>query len=109
MTKKSKHKLKNFDDLTTKLFQKDSNLAEGFLKLAFEEYHKDGDEKVLLIALRQVTIAKGGFSKLAKETGLSRESLYTTLSENGNPQLNTFKIILEKLGYALSFKKLKTS
>lgn len=107
MTKKQKHTLKNFDELVNEHFQDNPKLAADFLKLALEEYQKDGDEKTLLIALRQVTIANGGFSKLAQETGLSRENLYTTLSSKGNPKLSTFKIILENLGYAFSFKKLK--
>ncbi len=107
MTKKPKHTLRNFDELINEHLKANPKFADDFLKLALEEYRKDGDEKTLLIALRQVALAKGGFSKLAQETGLSRENLYTTLSEKGNLRLNTFKIILENLGYALSFKKLK--
>jgi len=41
--------------------------------------------EVFLRALRNVAEAKG-MTQLARETELKRESLYTMLSERGNPQ-----------------------
>jgi len=39
---------------------------------------------------------------IAKKTGLTREHLYTSLSENGNPTLQTLTAIMNTLGYQLS-------
>ena len=43
-----------------------------------------------------------GMSAIARETGMSRESLYRALSEDGNPQLATVLKVLEAMGLKLS-------
>jgi probable addiction module antidote protein len=103
---KDKHKIKNrsFDEFIVEHFKENPKLADDYLKFALEEYKKDGDERPLLSALKQVAIARGGLGELSNKTGLSRESLYKTLSPKGNPRLSTLKVILEVLGYRLSFK-----
>lgn len=63
---------------------------------------EDGNSKVLLEALRNVAKAKGGIGSLAKETGLNRESLYKTLSNDGNPKYETLTAIIKALGFRLS-------
>ncbi len=63
---------------------------------------EDGNKEILLEALRNIAIAKGGMGNLAKETGLNRESLYKTLSENGNPKYETLTTIIKALGFRLS-------
>ena len=50
------------------------------------------DEKTLLIALKQVALAKGGFQELSNKTGLSRESLYKTLSIKGIKNAAVFPV-----------------
>lgn len=62
-----------------------------------EEYHKDGDVKALLIALRNIAKAKGGMEQLPKKTHLNRQNLYHILSDKGNPTLDTFELILKGL------------
>lgn len=42
-----------------------------------------------------------GMSKVARETGLSRESLYKALSEDGNPSLATVLKVAKALGVQL--------
>jgi len=42
-----------------------------------------------------------GMSKLAEETGLSRQALYSALSENGNPSLDTVMKVIHALGIEL--------
>ena len=39
-----------------------------------------------------------GMSKVAKQSGLSRESLYKALSENGNPSLDTILRVARAVG-----------
>ncbi len=100
--KKTKHR--NFDNFVNEQLTKDLLLADELLEQALQEYREDGDEKSLLIALKQVTLVKGGFQELANKTGLSRESLYKTLSSEGNPRMSTLRKILEALDYRLYFQ-----
>lgn len=46
-----------------------------------------------------------GVSELARKTGLGRQALYTALSENGNPTLETLTTVLEALGLELTVQK----
>ena len=51
-------------------------------------------------ALGDLARAKG-MSQIARNTGLSRESLYKALSENGNPSLDTVLKVAKALGLRL--------
>jgi probable addiction module antidote protein len=62
----------------------------------------DGDARAVPVALRTVADAVGGMAALADKTGLSRETLYRTLSEKGNPRLETLMSILEAFGLRLT-------
>jgi probable addiction module antidote protein len=64
----------------------------------------DGDARAVPIALRTVADAVGGMGALADRTGLSRETLYRTLSANGNPRLDTLALILKAFGLRLSVR-----
>jgi len=46
---------------------------------------------------------------LAEKTGLSRETLYRTLSERGNPRLETLAVILAAFGLRLTVKPAQKS
>ena len=65
---------------------------------------EDADPAVLLEALRNVAQAKGGMSALAKAAGVSRESLYRTLSRRGNPKIETIVQLLRALGLRLAIE-----
>lgn len=62
----------------------------------------DGDTEDVPLALRTVAMAVGGMAALAERTGLSRETLYRTLSTSGNPRLDTLASILRAFGLRLS-------
>ena len=47
-----------------------------------------------------------GMSDVAKETGLSRESLYKALSGEGHPQFETIALVLQALGLQLRVEPL---
>jgi probable addiction module antidote protein len=64
----------------------------------------DGDARAVPIALRTIAEALGGMGALAEKTGLSRETLYRTLSEKGNPRLDTLTAILGAFGLRLSVR-----
>jgi len=42
-----------------------------------------------------------GMSEIARQTGLSRESLYKALSGEGHPQFETISLVLQALGLRL--------
>jgi len=56
-------------------------------------------------ALGVVARACGGMTELSRKTGLSRETLYKTLAEGGNPTLETLSKILEVYGVRMSFTR----
>jgi probable addiction module antidote protein len=68
----------------------------------------DGGTRALSLALR--TSAKVlGMTELARRTGLNRETLYRTLSETGNPRLDTLAAILDAFGLRLAVEPLRRS
>ena len=60
---------------------------------------------VPLAFMRTAACSKhGGMAQLANTTGLNRETLYRTLSENGKPRLSSLGLIVEALGLRLSIE-----
>ncbi|MBI5461881.1 MAG: putative addiction module antidote protein [Gammaproteobacteria bacterium] len=76
---------------------KDPAEAAAYLEAALE----DADPAVFLLALRQVAQAQG-MANVARKAHVGRESLYKTLSENGNPELRTINRLLHAMGLRLS-------
>ena len=72
-------------------------MIAAYLDAAFE----DGDPQLIAAALGDVARAKG-MSQLARDTGLSRESLYKALSPDGNPELATVIRVVKALGLKLA-------
>lgn len=62
---------------------------------------EDGDADEFIAALSDVARARG-MSQLAKESGLSRESLYKTLSPGSKPRFETIRKIASALGVPLT-------
>jgi probable addiction module antidote protein len=84
---------------------KDPKEAQAYLNAALEE----GDEKLFLIALRNVLEAQGGLSKFSKQTRLNRVSLYKMLSRRGNPEWASIISLLNALGIQFRLVERKTS
>ncbi len=61
----------------------------------------DGDAGEIADALGIVARSQG-MAAIADESGLSRETLYRTLSEAGNPRLATLISVLRAMGLRLS-------
>ena len=59
------------------------------------------DVGIFLNDLKQIAMEQGGIANLSLKTGLSRETLYKTLSYEGNPTLKTLNLIVTALGYEL--------
>jgi len=67
-----------------------------YLQAALE----DGDSGVVAAALGDVARAKG-MTRVARQAGLGRESLYKALSAGGNPELATVLRVVRALGIKL--------
>lgn len=68
-----------------------------YLAIALE----DGDTKTVQVVLRDIARAHG-MTQLAKETQLNRESLYNSLSKEGNPSFATITKIMKALGLKMT-------
>lgn len=80
----------------------DRELAVEYLKVAMESLDDPENRAAGLLALRTVAEAYGGLGAVAAEAGISRESLYRTLSPTGNPTLKTLLAVLKTVGLRLS-------
>ncbi len=60
----------------------------------------EDDPALLAAALGHISRARG-MSKVSKETGLARESLYRSLSAQGNPSFSTVVKVINALGLKL--------
>ncbi len=75
----------------------DVGAIAAYLNAALE----DGDPALVSAALGDVARASG-MSELARALGVSRASLYKTLSADGRPQFGTIVRLMEALGMRLS-------
>lgn len=78
-------------ELTRAEFLIDPEVAASYIQEAEEE----GSD--VIQALRHVAEAHG-IAKVAKRAGIRRETLYKMLSEDGNPTLENFNLIISALG-----------
>lgn len=72
---------------------------EVFMSDAFET----GNSAYIAKALGVVARAKG-MSQIANDTGLSREQLYRSFSEQGNPTLKSTLVVMQALGLDMTAK-----
>jgi probable addiction module antidote protein len=71
--------------------------------LYLEEALAAGDTAAFKLALRNVAEARlGGMSALSGRTQLNREALYRSLSQGGNPTLETITKVMRALGLRIS-------
>lgn len=67
-----------------------------YLDAAFE----DGDPALVAAVLGDIARSRG-MAKIARKTGLGRESLYKALSKKGNPEFLTVLKVVQALGLRL--------
>jgi len=79
---------------------KDRKEAAAYLEAAIE----DGDQAVLMLALRHVAQAQGGVAEIARRANLTREATYKMLSKAGNPELRSLTAVLAATGLRLAIK-----
>lgn len=61
---------------------------------------EDGDLSLVMAALGDIARARR-MTSVARETGLARESLYRSLSSDGNPEFGTVLKVVRALGLRL--------
>ncbi|ADE16118.1 addiction module antidote protein [Nitrosococcus halophilus Nc 4] len=83
---------------TAEFLKTDEDMAS-YLNACLEE----SDPALITYALGVIARAKG-MTQLARETGLSRESLYKALSSEGNPEFATVLKVIKALGIKLHAK-----
>lgn len=76
-----------------------SDEMAAYLEATIEE--TDGDASAIAKALGNIARAKG-MTKVARDAGLSRESLYKALSGNRSPDFQTILNVVRALGLRLS-------
>jgi probable addiction module antidote protein len=72
----------------------------GILEAALEE----NDMEFLFKVIGDIARSKG-MAQIARELNLNRESLYRSLSQDGNPSFNTVTKVLDNLGFQLSVRQ----
>lgn len=91
-----------YNNWEIELLRSDPKLTVEYLKAALESLARPEERPGGLLMLRAVAEACGGLGAIAAQAGISRESLYRTLSPKGNPTLKTLIAILNTLGLRLS-------
>ncbi len=77
---------------------KDPEFAVNYLT----EVIQHENQEAFMIALRHVIEARQeNMTDLADEIGITRQGLYKTLSEEGNPRLSTLNQLLKSLGMTI--------
>jgi probable addiction module antidote protein len=71
-----------------------------YLEAAFEE----NDPETIFDVIGAIARSKG-MAQIARELNLNRESLYRSLSQDGNPSFGTVAKVLDNLGFQLSVKQ----
>ncbi len=94
--------VKTFPHDSAEYLEDDQAIAE-YLEEAMNIAIKDSDPSFLAVALGTVARARG-MSQIARDTGLSRESLYKALGAEGNPEFGTVLKVLQALGLKLSIR-----
>jgi probable addiction module antidote protein len=81
---------------------KDPEEALAYLNAALE----DEDERVFLLALKNVLEAQGGsMTRLSKKAKLNRENLHRMLSKKGNPNWNSITTVIKAMNLQLAIQQ----
>ena len=89
------------DEAVVKMLCENPSYAQLYLQVALDEIYEDQGIPAYLIALRRVIESRGGIGEIAAKAGLSRQQLYRTLSDNGNPTLTTLMKVTRAAGVKL--------
>ena len=71
--------------------------AKGYLEAALQDFDKDGNIEILLLAMKDIAEAQGGIEELVAWTNLSPQTLTYLLNTEHPPQLGKVLDILSTL------------
>ena len=91
-----------YHEWEVELLRSDQELATEYLKVALESLIHPEERGASLLMLRALAEAYGGLGAVAAKAGISRESLYRSLSPKGNPTLKTLVAVMNTMGLSLS-------
>ncbi|MFY9225511.1 MAG: addiction module antidote protein [Blastocatellia bacterium] len=94
----------SYDEVLKERFKKDPQEVVDYLSAMLES---PKEPELFLLALGRVARAFG-MTELANTTGLGRESLYKTLSVEGNPTLKTLLSLLDAMDLQLAVVRKNT-
>jgi probable addiction module antidote protein len=77
--------------------------SEELIGIYLEEVFEEGDPEHMAVAIGNVARARN-MSAIAKDSGLTRETIYRAFSKDGNPTLSTLSSVVKALGFQLSIK-----
>ena len=83
-------------------------LSESELAVAINRALAENDHRKFVDALGTYARQRG-MSQIARDTGLARESLYRSLSSEGNPEFSTILRVIAAIGLKLEANKAQTS
>ena len=92
----------SYHDWEVNELRADREFAVEYLKVALESLDNPEERGASLRMLRALAEAYGGIGAVAKQAGISRESLYRSLSPKGNPTLKTLIAVVTTMGLRLS-------
>ncbi|MEN8983190.1 MAG: addiction module antidote protein [Planktotalea arctica] len=72
---------------------------DAYLEAAFE----DGDPDLIVAAIGDIARARG-MTEIAASANVSREVMYKSFRQGGNPTLSTLSQVARALGYKLTFQ-----
>ncbi|UVO55076.1 addiction module antidote protein [Sphingomonas sp. SUN039] len=73
--------------------------------LYFLEAAMEGNDPTHIARALGVVARSKGMTEISRKTGLGRQALYTALSEDGNPTLETLTAVLGALDLELTVQK----
>lgn len=72
-----------------------------YINAALEQYFLDHNKELFLAAIKEAIIARGGVTKVSKETHINRQHIYKMLSNKGNPSFDNITSLLSAIGCRL--------
>ena len=92
----------SYHDWEIEKLRSDRSLAVECLNTALESLDNPDERGASLLMLRALAEAYGGLGAVAARAGISRESLYRSLSPKGNPTMKTLIAVVNTMGLRLS-------
>jgi len=96
-----KNKYRELEEVKIEYYSKHPDEISEYVGAVLEDFQEKGDKESFYRSLAILTKVHGGFTKISRETGLNRESLYKALSSKSDPRFSTVLQILHAMGIKL--------